>query len=133
MDLLPRMAEDPLLDDDATTERTLPGRRAATVIELPPLDAPGLPLFYTLTSGAEEGQDPVAWRLEGSVDGEEGTWEVLDARERQIFPWRRQTRPFRIGGADGREGARPLRHHRLVLTGPAAPVTLAQVELLGHR
>ena len=133
VDLLPRVAEDPLLDDDATTERTLPGRRATTVIGLPPLEAPGLPLFYTLTSGAVEGQDPVSWRLEGSEDGAEDSWQVLDAREGQIFPWRRQTRPFRIGGPEGRDGTRPLRHHRLVLTGPATPVTLAQVELLGHR
>ncbi|WP_246954564.1 GH92 family glycosyl hydrolase [Brachybacterium sp. Marseille-Q7125] len=120
VDLLERDATNPLLDDDSTTERTF--ETAAVTIDLPELAQPGRARFLTLTSGTEEGGDPIAWRLEGSADGQ--TWEVLDERSGQTFPWRRQTRPFEI--ATPRECTR----HRLVVTTAQGPLRLAQVELL---
>ena len=92
------------------------------MIDLPPLPGPGRARFLTLTSGAEEGGDPIAWRLEGSDDGE--SWEVLDARSAQRFEWRRQTRPFEIASP------RPCLHHRLVVTTSEGPLRLAELELL---
>jgi predicted alpha-1,2-mannosidase len=79
--------------------------------------------FYTLTSGADEG-DPASWVLKGSYDGQ--VWTVVDQRHDELFPWRLQTRPFRI--------AQPGRyaHYRLEVTGSGgAPSTsLAEIELL---
>ncbi|MGY5766348.1 GH92 family glycosyl hydrolase [Brachybacterium sp. DNPG3] len=119
-DLLGADPSDPLRDDDSRTERTWPG--ASAVIGLPVLEEPATARFLTLTSGSVVGGDPVAWRLEGSDDG--ASWRVLDERDGQEFPWRRQTRPFAI--------ARPsaCRHHRLVVTAADGPLRLAEVELL---
>lgn len=119
-DLLPRREDDPLLDDDARTEQSWPGTTA--VIELPELELLDTARFLTLTSGAEEGGDPVAWHLEGSTDGE--NWEVLDERSAQTFRWRRQTRPFLI------RSPRACTRHRLVITTATGPLRLAQIELL---
>lgn len=119
-DLFPRAAEDPLLDDDSRTERRW--ESASCVIELPVLEEAAVARFLTLTSGAQEGGDPIAWRLEGSLDG--ATWELLDERADQSFRWRRQTRPFVIAQP------RALTHHRLVVTTAHGPLRLAQVELL---
>ncbi|EYT51213.1 GH92 family glycosyl hydrolase [Brachybacterium muris] len=120
MDLLERDADDPLLDDDSRTERTWD--RASVVIDLPALPGPGKARFLTLTSGSVEGGDPIAWRLEGSEDGE--TWRLLDERSDQGFRWRRQTRPFEIASP------RECTHHRIVVTTAQGPLRLAQVELL---
>jgi len=77
--------------------------------------------FYTLTSGAETGADPSRWVVKGSNDGR--TWEVLDERRGETFDWRSQTRPFKLGAAGSHS------HYRIEFAG-AAPVTLAEVELL---
>jgi predicted alpha-1,2-mannosidase len=74
--------------------------------------------FYTLTNGAA-GPDPRAWELQGSADGRH--WKVLDVRRGETFPWRTQTRPFKID----RPGN--YRTYRLVLDRTAR---LAEVELL---
>ncbi|WP_341856111.1 hypothetical protein [Brachybacterium sp. GPGPB12] len=66
----------PPLDDDARTELVL--ETASAVLDLPELGEPMQARFLTLTSSAETGGDPIAWRLEGSDDGQ--SWEVLDAR-----------------------------------------------------
>ena len=50
--------------------------------------------FYTLTSGATAGGDPSSWALQGSNDGLH--WTTLDQRQGQTFPWRLQTRPFKV-------------------------------------
>ncbi|MEE1652042.1 GH92 family glycosyl hydrolase [Brachybacterium sp. J144] len=120
VDLLPRVASDPLLDDDSGTERRWEERTA--LIDLPVLEEALTARYLTLTSGAEEGGDPIAWRLEGSRDGR--TWEVLDARSGETFRWRRQTRPFRLAAPQAMD------HHRLVITAAQGPLSLAQVELL---
>lgn len=120
LDLLETDASDPLLDDDSRTERRWDS--ASCVINLPPLPGPATARFLTLTSGAEEGGDPIAWRLEGSEDGT--TWVVLDERTDQRFRWRRQTRPFQISSP------RECTHHRIVVTTAQGHLRLAQVELL---
>lgn len=48
---------------------------------------------YTFTSGNDaDGRDPLNWRLEASKDG--NNWTVLDTRENEDFPGRRETRTF---------------------------------------
>ncbi|GAB2769223.1 GH92 family glycosyl hydrolase [Terrabacter koreensis] len=80
--------------------------------------------WYTLTSGPKAG-DPSAWRVEGSKDGG-ATWQTLDTRTGQVFPWRQQTRPFEIPHTG------TFTTYRLVVTatvgGEAA--NLSEVELL---
>lgn len=119
-DLFAADPSDPLRDDDARTERTFPAARA--VIDLPELGEPQQARFLTLTSSASEGGDPIAWRLEGSDDGE--SWELLDERTEERFRWRRQTRPFEI------RAPRPCLHHRLVVSASQGPLRLSEVELL---
>ncbi|MEV0825211.1 GH92 family glycosyl hydrolase [Nonomuraea rubra] len=77
--------------------------------------------FYTLTSGAQEGQDPAGWVLEGSVDGQ--AWQVLDERAGESFAWRLQTRPFKIAKPGTYE------HYRIRFTA-AGQASLAEIELL---
>ncbi|GAA1490388.1 GH92 family glycosyl hydrolase [Brachybacterium sacelli] len=119
-DLFAADPADPLRDDDSRTERTW--ESASAVIELPELGEPLQARFLTLTSAAETGGDPIAWRLEGSDDAE--TWEVLDERSAQSFRWRRQTRPFQVSSP------RPCLHHRLVITTAEGPLRLAELEVL---
>lgn len=119
-DLFRTDPSNPLQDDDSRTEQTWPGSSAT--IDLPELGEPLAARFLTLTSSAEEGGDPIAWRLEGSQDGE--TWELLDERSTQSFRWRRQTRPFQIPAPRG------FTHHRLVITTAQGPLRLAEIELL---
>ncbi|TMS00636.1 GH92 family glycosyl hydrolase [Nonomuraea basaltis] len=108
-----------LFDDDSATRATLPewvqytfaGDRQAR--------------FYTLTSGAgRPAEDPTGWVLEGSADG--SSWKVLDERAGESFPWRLQTRPFKIA----KPGA--YAHYRIRFTGGASPASLAEIELLAH-
>ncbi|MDN5687492.1 MAG: GH92 family glycosyl hydrolase [Brachybacterium sp.] len=120
-DLFAADIEDPLRDDDSRTERAWDG--ASAVIDLPELGEPLPARFLTLTSAAEAGGDPIAWRLEGSNDAE--TWELLDERSSQSFRWRRQTRPFAVASP------RAFTHHRLVITTAQGPLRLAELELLG--
>jgi hypothetical protein len=74
--------------------------------------------YYTLTSG-KAGGDPAAWVLKGSYDGV--AWSTVDERSGEAFPWRQQTRAFKI--------ARPghYQHYRLEFPGS---VTVAEFELL---
>ncbi len=80
--------------------------------------------WYTVTSGPKAG-DPSAWRLEGSKD-DGATWQTLDTRAEQVFPWRVQTRPFEIAHTG------TFTTYRLVVTatvgGEAA--NLSELELL---
>ena len=119
-DLFAADPSDPLHDDDSRTERAF--GTASAVIELPELGEPQQARFLTLTSSAQTGGDPIAWRLEGSDDG--SSWTVLDARSAQSFRWRRQTRPFEI------RDPRPCLHHRLVVTTSEGLLRLAEIELL---
>jgi predicted alpha-1,2-mannosidase len=81
------------------------------------------PTYYTLTSGANPG-DPADWKLQGSRDGIK--WTTVDARQNEAFPWRNQTRPFRID----RPGR--FQQFRLVVTRTAGAenANLAEIELL---
>ncbi|HEY9291969.1 MAG TPA: hypothetical protein VIP98_11870, partial [Microlunatus sp.] len=104
-------------DDDSRTE-------VAVRIDDPiawALDQPATAAFYTLTSSAADG-DPSAWRLEGSVDGEQ--WTLLDERSDQAFRWRRQTRPFKITNPGS------YRAYRLVISAADQAASLSEVELL---
>ncbi|GAA4523882.1 GH92 family glycosyl hydrolase [Brachybacterium paraconglomeratum] len=119
-DLFAADPSDPLLDDDSCTERAF--GTASAVIALPELGEPQQARFLTLTSSAQTGGDPIAWRLEGSDDA--ASWTVLDARSAQRFRWRQQTRPFEIANP------RPCLHHRLVVTTSEGRLRLAEIELL---
>jgi predicted alpha-1,2-mannosidase len=88
-------------------------------------DAKQLVNLYTLTSAERDAaDDPRSWVLRGSNDGE--SWTVLDERSNETFPWRLQTRPFRL--------ARPSNyaHYRIDFTDNhgGAVTRLAEVELL---
>jgi hypothetical protein len=74
--------------------------------------------FYTLTSG-KSGGDPASWVVKGSYDGV--AWSTVDERSGEVFPWRQQTRAFKID----RPGH--YQHYRLEFPGP---VTVAEFELL---
>jgi predicted alpha-1,2-mannosidase len=81
------------------------------------------PTYYTLTSGASAG-DPQDWKLQGSNDGI--TWTTVDSRSGEVFPWRDQTRPFKIA-----EPGRFARFRLVVTkTAGAAQTNLAEIELL---
>ena len=106
-----------LFDDDSRTE-------IAVGVDGPigwSLEHPATAAFYTLTSGAADG-DPSAWRLEASADGDR--WTVLDERSEQTFGWRRQTRPFKITNPG------EYRHYRLVISAADPAAVLSEVELL---
>jgi predicted alpha-1,2-mannosidase len=77
--------------------------------------------YYTLTSGpGKASDDPSAWVLEGSADGQQ--WTELDRRSGETFRWRSQTRPFKVRSP----GA--YTSYRITMTRGGS--TLAEVELL---
>ncbi|WP_409492066.1 GH92 family glycosyl hydrolase [Amycolatopsis sp. cmx-11-12] len=79
--------------------------------------------FYTLTSGKGAG-DAKSWVLKGSYDGK--TWAVADQRTDQKFPWRQQTKAFKI--------ANPAHyaHYRLEVTATTGgEASLSEFEVLG--
>ncbi|CRK57109.1 Alpha-1,2-mannosidase [Alloactinosynnema sp. L-07] len=76
--------------------------------------------LYTITSGSR-GPDPSTWVLRGSIDG--SRWHELDRREDEKFPWRKQTRPFKV------KAPGPYRHYQLAIEGV---VTVAQIQLLAQ-
>jgi predicted alpha-1,2-mannosidase len=79
---------------------------------------------YTLTSNDASG-DPKSWILRGSRNGTD--WTVVDRRTDESFPWRYQTRPFKIANPDR------YSYYRLEITDAAnsdGSVALAQIELL---
>ena len=102
---------------------TLPGRKPWIQYQF--AGAGGQPVrFYTLTSGSGDATaDPSAWVLEGSNDGR--TWKVLDRRSGETFPWRSQTRPFKIKNPGAYADYRIT-----VTTSGGDSTTLADVELL---
>jgi predicted alpha-1,2-mannosidase len=111
----------PLFDDTSLDSAALTGRSPWVRVQLA---SPAQATFYTLTSADEPG-DPSAWILEGSSDGGT-TWTVIDRRQRERFPWRRQTRPFQI------EHPGSYADYRLQVTAATAPggARLAEIELL---
>ncbi|MEV5966749.1 GH92 family glycosyl hydrolase [Kribbella sp. NPDC051952] len=114
VDLIPRQ-DHPLFDDDSSTETVIDGPITWSLPE------PVTATIYTLTSGHSPG-DPTAWRLEGSPDGT--TWSLLDERTNQLFPWRRQTRPFTVATPG------EYQHYRLSITTSTTPPSLSELELL---
>jgi signal transduction histidine kinase len=82
---------------------------------------------YALTSAHnEEGQDPRAWRLLGSNDGER-SWTVLDVQTNQVFAARCQRRVYAIRNRTA------YNIYRLQVEAEAAPLGthLAELELMG--
>jgi predicted alpha-1,2-mannosidase len=82
--------------------------------------------FYTLTSATTAGQDPKAWQLQGSNDGQH--WTTLDSRSGETFTDRLQTRPFEIASPGS------YTTYRLVVTANSGATTtsLAEMELLAR-
>lgn len=110
-----------LFDDDSRTEVGFHRPDADDVVIAWSLAAPAQAAFYTITSGASEG-DPSGWRLEASVDGKD--WALLDERVDQTFRWRRQTRPFALSQPAA------YQHYRLVITAAAEQFAISELELL---
>jgi predicted alpha-1,2-mannosidase len=111
-----------LFDDWSATRVTFPG--ANPTIEITGFSGGAADVkFYTLTSSTTAA-DPNGWNLYGSNDGV--VWELLDQRSGQSFPWRSQTRAFKV--------AEPGSYTRYRLTLVSAPgASLAEVELLTTR
>ncbi|MFC8915201.1 GH92 family glycosyl hydrolase [Streptomyces sp. NPDC057116] len=101
-----------LFDDTSATAARV------EAVELPVPAGGTRAVQYTLTSAAR-GDAPSGWVLQGSRDGT--AWTDLDRRSGESFAWDRQTRVFTV--------ARPGAYERYRLV-PAAPATLAEVELL---
>ncbi|WP_446215348.1 GH92 family glycosyl hydrolase [Micromonospora sp. IBHARD004] len=110
-----------LFDDSSTTQLTFAG--GTPQITWVFRGGKQTPSYYTLTSGASAG-DPTDWRLQGSNDGI--TWTTVDSRSGEAFPWRNQTRPFRISHPG------QFAQFRLAVTKTvgAAQTNLAEIELL---
>ncbi|MDQ0381665.1 GH92 family glycosyl hydrolase [Amycolatopsis thermophila] len=109
----------PLFDNTSATDA-----RPLTTVDCP-VGGTVAATFYTLTSGAAAG-DPRGWVLEGSADGQ--SWTTLDTRSGETFPWRRQTRAFKIATP----GA--YAHYRLRITDSTGGAPgLSEVELLGGK
>jgi predicted alpha-1,2-mannosidase len=108
-----------LFDDTSATRVTFSGSNPT--IELTGFAGGAAEVtFYTLTSSTTVA-DPNGWNLYGSNDGV--IWELLDQRSGQSFPWRSQTRAFKV--------AEPGSYTRYRLTLVSAPgAALAEVELL---
>nr|WP_218922147.1 GH92 family glycosyl hydrolase [Kibdelosporangium phytohabitans] len=103
----------PLFDNNSQTETT------ATTVDLTPPRPHDVVDFYTVTSGKNAAADPRDWVLKGSFDGKH--WATVDTRTAQQFPWRQQTKPFKL--------TKPSRytHYRLEFSTPA---TVAELESL---
>ena len=113
----------PLFDDTSLTQVSLAGPRARLQVSL--AGARARATFYTLTSGRHRGAGPgELGRSRDRPTARPGPRSTAGAA--QVFPWRRQARPFQIA----RPGA--YAHYRLEATPRTAgrPVTLAEVELL---
>jgi predicted alpha-1,2-mannosidase len=111
-----------LFDKDVTTQDTFDSE--TPWIEDKLAGARQRVTFYTLTSGAATGGDPSSWVLFGSNDGRH--WTTIDTQAAQTFPWREQTRPFKV--------AHPgtYLYYRLQVTGTTGglPTTLSEVGFL---
>jgi predicted alpha-1,2-mannosidase len=110
-----------LFDDSSTTQMTF--ATGTPQITWANRSGKQAPTYYTLTSGASAG-DPTDWKLQGSDDGI--TWATIDSRHDEVFPWRNQTRPFKI------DDPGKFAQFRLVVTKTvgAAQANLAEIELL---
>lgn len=111
-----KRADGALVDDDAGTAATVPGKAGIGFAFARPVTVS----HYTITGGkAPLGK--VTWTLEGR-DGK-GAWVALDGREDEVFTWERQLRPFGVA----KPGA--YREYRLRFAQGAA-FDLAELELL---
>ncbi|MET7685404.1 GH92 family glycosyl hydrolase [Streptomyces sp. NPDC005423] len=117
-DQAPTPRADVLKGDGALFDNTSATEATVTSVDLPVSDRTKA-VQYTLTSSADHTKAPTGWVLQGSADGT--TWQTIDKRSGESFPWDRQTRAFTVGTP----GA--YQHYRLVLDGAS---TLAEVELL---
>jgi predicted alpha-1,2-mannosidase len=109
---------DPLFDDDSSTTVHFSGNSPSVTYRFNG-SSPNV-TFYTLTSGGS-GSDPSGWTLEGSTNG--SNWTTLDQRSGQSFPWRSQTRAFKVANPGS------YAFYRLDLSGGSG-IELAEIELL---
>lgn len=111
-----------LVDDNSTTEVVFGTETPALQVQL--RGGTATTSVYTITNGATGGS-PTAWTLSGSNDGT--SWDVVDEREGETFPWATQTRPFVV------ETPSAYAQYRLeVRASSDGPVTLSELELLGE-
>ncbi|WP_394845930.1 GH92 family glycosyl hydrolase [Pendulispora brunnea] len=110
-----------LYDNDGLSTATLTGAVQCKIQGTAPVR------FYTLTSAADTTNgDPTDWVLEGSNDGT--TWKELDKRTGQVFPWRSQTRAFKVADASA-----TYANYRITVTKSTKPTTaIAEIELLAN-
>jgi predicted alpha-1,2-mannosidase len=112
-----------LFDNSSATRITFTG--STPWVQYQFAGGPRTATFYTLTSGGAGGvADPKSWVLLGSSDGH--TWTIVDQRSDEAFPWRMQTRSFKIGNPGS------YAYYRLEVTANGGDPTteLAEVELL---
>ena len=109
-----------LFDDSSTTQMTFTS--GTPTITWAYRGGKQAPTYYTVTSGANPG-DPADWQLQASKDGVR--WTTVDYRPGEVFPWRNQTKDYRIGlpGSFG--------YYRLLVTRSTSDTpSLAEIELL---
>ncbi|MFT8709226.1 MAG: GH92 family glycosyl hydrolase [Sporolactobacillus sp.] len=83
--------------------------------------------MYTLTSSENSGTgDPKSWILYGSTDGK--TWDPIDSRKNESFPWHLMTRSFQI------KNPQPFRYYRLriIEASNQHALSLGAWQLLGY-
>jgi hypothetical protein len=113
---------DKLFDNTSDTSAHLAAKDAVVGWHF---DHPVTVEMLSLTSAAKPG-DASGWVLEGSTDGKH--YQMVDKREGESWPWRRQTRAFAVGTP----GAYAWYRLRLVAADTNG-LDLSEVEFLGHR
>lgn len=78
-----------LFDNDSNTAVAFPAGPESVTYRF---DRPHPIAQYTLTSAAQPGGDPAAWKVSVSTDGTH--WTEVDRRSGERFAWRQQTRAF---------------------------------------
>lgn len=109
---------DALFDNDALTSAPIGGTDVTVTVS-----ADASALAYTVTSTGSPDLAPSAWEILASDDNR--TWQVVDHRTGEAFPWKHQTRPFLLP-----KGAT----HRMYRWHVLKPVSAeaGEFELLGH-
>lgn len=81
---------------------------------------------YSLFSGLSEGQDPTAWLLQYSDDG--NTWETLDSQQEQTFSTRGEQRSFAVSSSETHS------YYRLLFPSvePGTSISLSEWQLMGR-
>lgn len=104
-------------DNDSMTKASVP--ETGLTVSLP---TPATALAYTITSSDNPDKAPKAWELLASDDAR--SWQVIDRRQQEVFPWKRQTRPFLVPDATKH------RYYRWVVS-ESHSAEIGEFELLG--